>query len=115
MKNAKIALVIIAALMLSSCATTGGGFDPALLKAKVQEYTQRVCGFLPLVDNSTITAILAAFFPQGVPIQQAVVVVGEAICAGKTPPQASRVKGAQTVRIVQTPKGPVAVPGKNVR
>jgi Prokaryotic membrane lipoprotein lipid attachment site len=114
----KILLVAVAAMMLSGCATTNGGSgfpDAATLRAKVQEYTQRVCGFIPLVDNGVITGLLLAFYPAGVPIQQAVVTVGEAICAGVTPPQASRSRGAMTQKIVQTPKGPVAVPGKYVR
>lgn len=111
-------LIMIAALAfpLTGCATTGGTLpDAATLASQIRAYTQQACGFLPLVTDTVVSALVASYFPAGAPLQQAVATIGAAICAGTSPPTAVLRAGATVTKIVQTPRGPVKVQGRFVR
>jgi len=112
----KLLLAAVAAFSLSGCATTGGGIPSAAeLTALVQKYTQQACGFLPTVSG--VASLIAQFYPAGVPAVSAATAIGQAICDGTTPPTLGRkaASGGTVYKRVQTPRGPVNVPGRFVR
>ncbi len=86
MRKFLFAAPLIAAVMLSGCATTTGGVDTKVLIEQIRQATVAVCGFLPTV--TTVADILLA----GNPAIITVGAISNAICeAVKTiPPQAAR-------------------------
>lgn len=85
MKKFFVALVLAGAMSLGACATTPGtpsSTDPTV--AAVQDAAAKACGFVPSI--STITGIIAAFFPGGAPINTLVTSVANAICNAIVPP-----------------------------
>jgi len=113
----KLLLAAVAAISLSGCATTGGNVPNAddLLRA-VQAFTVQACGFLPLIDNAVVVALVGAYFPGGIGIAEGAAVIGRAICAGQIVPPPAQLKrrgvgGAPVCRLVQTPRGAATVCG----
>ena len=112
------AAALSAAVLLSGCASTGNGGFPnaATLVAQVKAFTIQLCQFEPLITGPQAQQLIAAYYPAGVPIQQAVATIGNAICEGRSPQAVGRYRGGGvTYKLVSTPRGPVRVPGRYVR
>jgi hypothetical protein len=118
MRNFILAAVAAISISLGGCSTLNPNTPlptAADLTALVQKYTQQACGFLPTVSG--VASLIAQFYPAGVPAVSAATAIGEAICAGTTPPTLGRkaASGGTVYKRVQTPRGPVNVPGRFVR
>lgn len=118
MRKLLLAAVAASSMLLSGCAgLQNGGTLPSAgeLTALVQQYTQQYCSFLPTVTG--VASLISQFYPAGVPAVQAAQVIGDAICAGTTPPMIGRkaAAGGTVYKRVKTPKGTVNVPGRFVR
>jgi hypothetical protein len=101
-------------LLLAACA--GGIFTADQISTLIQQIqadVAKACSFQPLADG--VGALINAFFPAGAPFIQIEQTISDAIC--KAPVTSSVVRGGvvQDIRIVQTPKGPIALKGTSYR
>jgi hypothetical protein len=102
MRKIALLLACAGALSLGACAgvpaTSGGTATPApvvvpgdLTVQQIQNTAAKVCGFVPTV--STITGIIASFFPGGAPVNTLVTGVANAICTAVVPNKTLRRAG----------------------
>lgn len=110
----KALLAVVAALALNACTTTAVQ-DIAAIAAQIRAYTKAACAFDP--NLNAIISVINALYPAGIPITGIVTVVGDAICQSPvTSASAAKMRrgiarGATIVHIIQTPQGPILVPG----
>jgi predicted small secreted protein len=111
MKNILIAAALAASVALSGCATTGGGGQASMedIVQQVRAAVIQSCKFV--ADTADIAQVVAALIPTYGQAVGAASAMAQAICAGASPPTASRA-GQYTAKRVQTPKGFVLVRGK---
>lgn len=105
--------LIVALLFLSACAGSGP-LTPeqiASLRSDIQSYVAATCSFQP--DAASLGALISAFYSPATPYVGMVNAIGNAICTAPVTAAALRRGTTQITRIVQTPKGPVAVHGTN--
>ena len=114
MRKTLLASLVSLPLLLTGCATTGGPLSPDQINqlvAQIRQYTAAACAFQPTISG--VTALIAAFYAPAAPVVGLVNVIGDAICKAPQTRAALRRGVVQATRIVQTPKGPVAVTGVN--
>ena len=113
-KHTQIAALVGATIFLTSCGTTGPLTQQQIdaLIAQVQTYTAQACAFQPTA--ASVATLIAAMVPSAAPAVGVVNMIGDAICKAPTTKATVRRGAVQATRIVTTPKGPVAITGRNL-
>lgn len=106
MKKLLAACIVSVSLVLGGCATTGNIDD---LIQQIRDYTAKACAFQP--EAASVAALIAAFVPGAGGAVGIVNLIGDAICKSPTTKTVIRRGELKTTRIVQTPKGPIAITG----
>jgi hypothetical protein len=113
----KILLSGVMTLAVMGCTTTAVQ-DIAVIAAQIASYTKAVCAFAPNVQ--AVISVINALYPAGIPITGIVTVVGDAICQSPlTTASALKMRkgvsrGTTIIHIIQTPQGPILIPGTAV-
>ncbi len=112
LRKMMMASVVSAPLLFSGCTTTGGGLTQeqvALLIQQIQAKTVALCAFQPTAIS--VATLIAAFYSPATFVVGIVDFIGDTICKSPVAKTAIRRGAVVSTRIVQTPKGPVAVSG----
>ncbi len=104
--------IIAACFLLVGCATGPLTADQiAQLTQQIQAYTAAACAFQPTA--ASVAQLISAFVSGAEPIVVIVNTIGAAICSAPQTQALARRGVVYSTRIVQTPKGAIAVKGVN--
>jgi len=114
LRQTSVVALLGGTIFLTGCGTTGPLTQEQInaLIAQIQTYTAQACAFQPTA--ASVATVIAALVPQAAPAVGVVNLVGDAICKAPTTKAAVRRGVVQATRIVSTPKGPIAVTGRNL-